>query len=153
MNFSREDYLIKVYNVVEIVDSIRPHWARCEGDVNNDKQFWNTVIHKITPEQWWDWCDIKDIMASYFPEEFDQYRTIHDDTDLIRGRLLCEQPVTRRNKEGANLAAFRALMVIKDIIGELSNTPFKRYPKKTERERSYLSQVLAQEKQLKRVFK
>jgi len=108
------------------VNSIRPHWMRCEGNVHNDPKFWRDCIHRTTDETW---TAVMEVYWWLTQNGYSHYDKIHPhlcfDIDEIKKRLHNDQRITiPYNREGYNKPVFRAVMAIKDIIADITERPF-----------------------------
>lgn len=107
------------------VNTMRPHWRHLDGDVFNDKDFWQQCIHSVRPEVWCAWTSIFHTLEESFPTAFATHTYIGDDTEIIYNRTCGDKRMTiPYNKTGYNKPIFRAAMAIKDIIAEITERPF-----------------------------
>ena len=107
------------------VNTMRPHWTHLDGNVHNDKDFWQQCIHSVRPEVWHAWTRIFHTLEESFPTAFATHTYIADDTETIHVRNCGNKRMTiPYNKTGYNKPIFRAAMAIKDIIAEITERPF-----------------------------
>jgi len=97
------------------IDTMRPHWLRCAGNIHNDMKFWNECIHDLTPDFW---VMIIECYHDLRGETIDRrYSYLNEDLFVIAQRLTKGEPVTIfMNKKGYNKPVFRAVMAMKDIV-------------------------------------
>lgn len=121
-----EQEFMKNYGLVEDwVNTMRPHWTHLNGDVHNDKDFWNMCIHSVKPEVWTAWCQLYGELNQSHPQYFRKHTHIYEDTVVVATRLDKGEAMSKPyNKTGYNKPVFRAAMAIKDIIAEISERPF-----------------------------
>ena len=126
------NYTQKVEQVLAWVDLINEHWHRLEGDIFDDKAFWQECIHSKTNDDWWVWIDIVPALKAQYPDSFNRYPYCELDVAEITKRLhkAGSKPINRPGVKGKNFAVFRALMNMKDVINDANGTPTKQYPKK-----------------------
>jgi hypothetical protein len=104
---------------------MRPHWAHLNGDVHNDKDFWNMCIHSVKPEVWTAWCQLYGELNQSHTAYFRKHSYIYEDTVVMATRLDKGEAMTKPyNKTGYNKPIFRGAMAIKDIIAEIAERPF-----------------------------
>ena len=123
-------YNEKVDNVVDWVKIVNYHWTRLEGDLHNDKDFWNDTLHAMDDSDWWDWVDIMPALKAQHPDAFAKYPYAEVSTEYITKKLHKKQPVVKKNITGKNFDAFRALMNIKDVVNEIAGVPTIEFKKK-----------------------
>jgi hypothetical protein len=128
------------------VNSMRPHWAHLNGDVHNDKDFWQQCIHTVRPEVWAAWTNLFHTLEESMPGAFVGHTYIADDTEEIHVRICGNKRMTiPYNKTGYNKPIFRATMAIKDIIAEITERPFIiKAPEPVKPHKPTKQQVLAQ---------
>lgn len=120
------------------VDSMRPHWTRCTGNVHNDQKFWRECIHDQSRDLW---MAVIEFYHDVRDEEIERrFPYLMEDLWTIAQRLDRNEPVTiPYNKQGHNKPVFRATMAIKDIIGKITGSSLdditrQRRPKPTRKE-------------------
>ena len=144
-----EQEFIKQFGLVQDwVNSMRPHWTHLNGDVHNDKDFWNLCIHSVKPEVWTAWCELYGDLKESRPAAFARHSYIYEDSVVINTRLDKGEPMSKPyNKTGYNKPIFRAAMAIKDIIAEITERPFVTKvepPKPAKRTKPTQAEVMAQ---------
>ena len=122
-----EQEFVKQFDLVNNwVNSMRPHWRHLNGDVHNDKDFWQQCIHSVKGEVWSAWCDLYGDLKDSQPDAFRTHSYIYDDTVTIAQRLDKGQAMSKPyNKTGYNKPIFRAAMAIKDIMADITDRPFE----------------------------
>ena len=122
-----EQEFVKQFDLVNNwVNSMRPHWRHLNGDVHNDKDFWQQCIHSVKGEVWSAWCDLYGDLKDSQPDVFRTHSYIYDDTVVIAQRLDKGQAMSKPyNKTGYNKPIFRAAMAIKDIMADITDRPFE----------------------------
>lgn len=142
-----EQEFTKNFDLVDSwVNTMRPHWAYLNGDVFNDKDFWQQCIHSVRPEVWAAWTKIFHTLEESFPSAFATHTYIGDDTEEIHVRSCGNKRMTiPYNKTGYNKPIFRGAMAIKDIIAEITERPFttKQVEIVTKKQKPTVAEVLA----------
>jgi hypothetical protein len=143
-----EQEFIKRYDQVNAwVNTMRPHWRHLNGNVFNDKDFWQQCIHSVPPQTWQAWCEIYNDLRAGAPSAFARHTYIHEDTVEVAKRIDLDKAITKPyDKTGRNKPMFRAAMAIKDIIADISERPFetKEQQPAAKRTRPTQEQVLAE---------
>lgn len=147
------------------VATIRPHWARCLGNIHNDSKFWNECIHKVSDDTWQAIVDsykstiaLHNWISSAYPKlDEDMYELewrLRDHTDPETGDIHRVHITKPYDKTGYNRPIFRAVMAFKDVVGELVGDPFKDYskPKSIRRNKPTQAEVMAKYEELGRVL-
>ncbi len=134
------------------VDSMRPHWSRCLGNVHNDTKFWNECIHSLSDKHW---HTVIDFYAEHRTPDVDRkYTYLNEDLFVIAKRLDTGEKITIPfNKTGYNKPVFRATMAIKDIACKISGRPMlDQEIKPVKKSRPSREEVLAKYEELGRVI-
>lgn len=143
-----EQEFTKNFTQVETwVNSMRPHWRYLNGDVFNDKDFWQQCIHSVPAGTWQAWCEIYGDLREGAPSVFARHTYIYEDSVVLNTRLDKGQAISKPyNKTGYNKPIFRAAMAIKDIIADITDRPFETKAPEivTKKTRPTQEQVLAE---------
>jgi len=125
-----QDEFVKQFDLVNAwVNTMRPHWRHLNGDVHNDKDFWQQCIHGVKPDVWSAWVSIFHTLEESCPTAFAGHSYIGDDTEAIYVRTCGNKRMTiPYNKTGYNKPIFRAAMAIKDIMADITERPFETQP-------------------------
>jgi hypothetical protein len=110
--------------VKDWVNTMRPHWIRCQGNIHNDPKFWNECIHS-RDDIWGSvidfYCDVRG--ATWIDRK---HPHLAGDLATIDQRQETGQRITiPYNKTGHNKVVFRATMAIKDVLCELTGEPMQ----------------------------
>lgn len=121
-----EQEFTKNWTCVEAwVNSMRPHWRYLNGDVFNDKDFWQQCIHSVPAGTWTAWCEIYGDLREGAPGAFARHTHIYEDSVVLNTRIDQGQAISKPyNKTGYNKPVFRAAMAIKDIVADITDRPF-----------------------------
>lgn len=107
------------------VNSMRPHWVRCEGNVHNDPKFWRDCIHKTPNETWAAVIEVYYWIATSHTHYDKIHPHLRADLHEVKVRLDNDQRITiPYNREGYNKPVFRSVMAIKDIVADITERPF-----------------------------
>ena len=111
--------------VSDWVDTMRPHWIRCQGNVHNDPKFWNECIHsqdKIWISAIDFYCEVRGIDADIDRK----HPHLNEDLSIIAQRIDQKKDITIPfNKTGYNKPVFRATMALKDVFSKLTGRPMQ----------------------------
>jgi hypothetical protein len=106
------------------VNTMRPHWIRCQGNIHNDPKFWNECIHSRD--------DIWGAVIDFYCEVRGNPDVDRKHPHLVEDLATIDQRQTRGeritipyNKQGYNKPVFRATMAIKDVFCELTGEPMQ----------------------------
>ena len=106
------------------VNTMRPHWIRCQGNIHNDPKFWKECIHSrddIWTEAINFYCEVRGMT-----DVDRKHPHLANDLGIIDQRLELGQPITiPYNKTGHNKPVFRATMAIKDVYCSLTGQPMQ----------------------------
>jgi hypothetical protein len=110
---------LKITKVV--VDTVNRYWIICEGELFNNKEFWDETFHSLTNEDWEDMMKVMDYVAATEPQLISSSaENIFGEVKKIlmyEGHSGNPQALdARRHKK----TEFKALMWIKDIFNEIS---------------------------------
>lgn len=106
------------------VNTMRPHWIRCQGNIHNDPKFWGECIH--TRDDIWGpaidfYCEVR---GNHDVDRKHPY--LAQDLAIIDQRQEQGQPITKPyNKEGYNKPVFRATMALKDVLCSITGEPMQ----------------------------
>jgi len=111
-------------HIQDWVNTMRPHWIRCQGNIHNDPKFWNECIHSRD--------DIWGSVIDYYCEVRGNVWVDRKHPHLAGDLAVIDQRQERGeritipyNKTGHNKAVFRATMAIKDVLCELTGEPMQ----------------------------
>jgi hypothetical protein len=129
------NYDEKLNTVKDWVTVINEFWHQHQGVLNNKHDFWDTVIHSMTDQDWNDVYTVADIMSRQEPEQFRKYSNFQENLQELNKRLMLGKPVIRKfDRQSYNKAPFQVLMAIKDHINETQGTPTERFPEQPQQE-------------------
>lgn len=106
------------------INTMRPHWIRCQGNIHNDPKFWNECIHSRDDV----WGAVVDFYctAREHPDTDHRHPHLNSDLGTIAQRMDAGERITiPYNKTGYNKPVFRATMAIKDIYCRLTDQPMQ----------------------------
>jgi aminoglycoside phosphotransferase (APT) family kinase protein len=136
------------------VNTMRPHWIRCQGNIHNDPKFWNECIHSRD--------DIWGAVIDFYCEVRGNPDVDRKHPHLVEDLATIDQRQTRGeritipyNKQGYNKPVFRATMAIKDVFCELTGQPMQDHlaePKPKRRKPTH-EEILAKHEELGRMLK
>ena len=124
----------KVANIADWVEIINYHWARLKGELHNDHEFWDDTLHAMQPEDWWDIVEAYPTMYDLHEDLFRQHGGMARDVQIIEQRLMFGKPVVKTGRKDHNFAPFRALMVLKDVVNDINETPTLKFDKVVDEE-------------------
>lgn len=135
--YTYEEKLAVINYIVEIVNK---HWHRLQGELHDDKQFWEETLHSISNEEWEMWVDIFPAIKAQYPDEVSKFPycegSVYEIEKLIHKNGY-SKPIVKKNVPHQNKRAFLALMNMKDVINEINGRPTKKYPKKQENKQEH----------------
>lgn len=122
----------KLAKIVKLVDLVNAHWVRLDGDLFNDRDFWDQTLHSLSNQDWQDMVDGMKWIRLTAPDRFNYaVNKVLEDVERILV-LKGHQPRvldSRRYKK----TEFLALMWIKDVINDIRDyTPPRSQPKPTQ---------------------
>lgn len=145
---AQRTYKEKKETVKAWVEIINYHWDRLYGVLNNDKDFWADTLHAMQDCDWWDCVDVADVLTRQYPEHFRPFSNFSQDLQEVTKRLHQGKAVVKPMRVSYNLAAFRMLMTLKDVVNEIRGTPTKRFTKRQQQ----LQQEIDEPTQFERLF-
>lgn len=129
---AKRSYDQKLKNINDWIEITNYHWHRLQGQLFDDKEFWEQTLEAMTDQDWWDWCDIEPSIKIQYSEYYDRFPKLRDDTVDLRNKLMLGKSVTRRWGTGKNFTAFRTLMALKDLFNEINGYPTVQYSKQSQ---------------------
>lgn len=131
----KRNYSEKEKNVHTWVEIINHYWHELRSELYNNTEFWDNTLHSMQDEDWWDLCEVYDILRQQYPELFYRFPKQFEDIAWIKRRLMLGKPVIKPMAKNFNTTGFRSWMVIKDVINDIKGTPtvdYKNNPPKAE---------------------
>jgi hypothetical protein len=126
-------YQEKYQQVSVWVEIINEFWRQHQGVLNNQKDFWDTVMHSMTEQDWDDVNTVADILARQYPEDFRKFPGFTDALQDLNKRVMLGKPVIKKfDRQSYNKAPFKVIMSVKDKINELDGTPTPQFEKPKE---------------------
>lgn len=116
-----DDKLAQVKVWVEVVNEF---WNQHQGVLNNQRDFWDNVMHSMTDQDWDDVFTVADIKSRQYPEDFRKFPGFSEALADLNKRILLGKPVIKKfDRQSYNKSPFKVLMSIKDHINEAQGTP------------------------------
>lgn len=123
----------KYQQVTTWVEIINAFWHKHQGVLNNQRDFWDTVMHSMTDQDWQDVYTVSDVLSRQHPEDFRRFPGFGEALADLNKRMMLGKAVIRQyDRQGYNKAPFKVLMSIKDKINELAGTPTQTFEKPQE---------------------
>lgn len=122
------------YNQVSTwVEIINEFWSQHQGVLNNQKDFWDTVMHSMSDQDWDDVNTVADILARQYPEDFRKFPGFADALADLNKRVMLGKPVIKKfDRQSYNKSPFKVIMSVKDKMNELAGTPTLTFEKPKE---------------------
>ncbi len=118
---NKTDFDTKVKITGAIVKIVNEHWARLDGLVHNDKQFWDDTLHSLTNQDWEDMMSVMDALKAIEPELFSYAAsTSFEEVKRVLIKEGHSQNARALDRPKHKKLEFKALMNVKDIINEIS---------------------------------
>ena len=132
------------------IQTMRPHWARCKGNVHNDSKFWLNCIHNTGSNLWISVIEVYHEAKNLDADIDRRYPYLSEDLFAIAQRIDADRMITiPYNKEGYNKPVFRAAMAIKDVVCKITGEPMLDDEIKPQRKRPTRDEILADFDKLK----
>jgi len=125
---AKRTYDQRLNNTKDWIAVINEYWDKHQGLLNNKKDFWDSVMHTMTNEDWLDIYTVADISNRQDPEDFRKYPNFWENLNDLNKRLQLGNAVIKKfDRQQYNKAPFQILMAVKDHINSSQGTATKQF--------------------------